>query len=145
MKNIFRSIWGNFSSMNDWMWMNVAESKKTKFRAVIELLVAVPLFIYCIHLYGRWNEVPVHTDEIEVACLMYNQPASDTVSEWRPVAKILRLARRGFQRGLPDHPDPPRARLPRGGDDARRAGEERPRGGHGRHRRLHRLATRASR
>lgn len=89
MKNIFRSIWGNFSSMNDWMWMNVAESKKTKFRSVIELLVAVPLFIYCIHLYGRWNEVPVHTDEIEVACLMYNQPASDTVSEWRPVAKIL--------------------------------------------------------
>ena len=70
------------------MWMNVSESKDTRFRTVIDFLVALTLFLTCLYLYSKWNDVPKHTDKIEVSCLNYRQPLSDTVSEWSPVAII---------------------------------------------------------
>ena len=70
------------------MWMNVSESKDTRFRTVIDFLVALTLFLTCLYLYSKWNDVPKHTDKIEVACLNYRQPLSDTISEWSPVAII---------------------------------------------------------
>lgn len=68
--------------------MNVSESKDTRFRTVIDFLVALALFLTCLYLYSKWNDVPKHTDKIEVACLNYRQPLSDTISEWSPVAII---------------------------------------------------------
>lgn len=68
--------------------MNVSESKDTRFRTVIDFLVALTLFLTCLYLYSKWNDVPKHTDKIEVACLNYRQPLSDTISEWSPVAII---------------------------------------------------------
>ena len=80
------------------MWMNVSESKDTRFRTVIDFLVALTLFLTCLYLYSKWNDVPKHTDKIEVSCLNYRQPLSDTVSEWSPVAiinyEIKKLERR---------------------------------------------------
>lgn len=88
MRNIFNAIRKHLSSFNDWMWLNVSESKKTRFRTVTDFLVALIVFITCLFLYGKWNDVPKHTDIIEVACLKYRQPLSDTISDWNPVAII---------------------------------------------------------
>ena len=88
MRNIVRFSLGQLSSLNNRMSLNPTDSKKNKSLALIEILVALPLFIYCVHLYSKWNEVPIHTDDIEVACLKYNQPLSDTISTWNPVAII---------------------------------------------------------
>ena len=88
MNKIFHSFLRKLSSCNNWMWMNVSESKDTRFRTVIDFLVALTLFLTCLYLYSKWNDVPKHTDKIEVACLNYRQPLSDTISEWSPVAII---------------------------------------------------------
>lgn len=88
MNKIFHSFLRKLSSCNNWMWMNVSESKDTRFRTVIDFLVALALFLTCLYLYSKWNDVPKHTDKIEVACLNYRQPLSDTISEWSPVAII---------------------------------------------------------
>lgn len=88
MRAIVRSCVGGLSSVNNWMRSTVSGSRKTRLEAIVELLVAIPVFITCLYYYGKWNEVPVHTDEIEVACLKFHQPEADTLSEWSPVAKI---------------------------------------------------------
>lgn len=66
----------------------VLDSRKTRLKTIVELLVAIPLFVTCLYYYGKWNNVPVHTDKIEVACLKYHQPESDSLSVWNPIAII---------------------------------------------------------
>ena len=88
MSIFFRTFLRKLSTFNDWMWFNVSESKKTRFGVVIDFLVALIVFATCLYLYSKWNDVPKHTDKIEVACLKYTQPLSDTLSDWTPVAKI---------------------------------------------------------
>ncbi len=88
MNNTFRSVIRNLSTFNNWMWLNVSESKNTRFRIVMDFLIPAILFTVCLSLYSKWNDVPKHTDKIEVACLKYQQPIADTITDWNPVAII---------------------------------------------------------
>lgn len=88
MRSPVRFNLGQMLSLNNKMSLNASDSNKSNLMTWINILVALPLFVYCLYLYSKWNEVPIHTDEIEVACLKYKQPASDSISDWTPVAEI---------------------------------------------------------
>lgn len=88
MKNFFRTFLGNLSKINNWIWSSISESKQKRIRPFIKFLIAITLLFSCLSLYSKWNDVPKHTDVIEVSCLKYKQPTTDSTADWNPIAMI---------------------------------------------------------
>ena len=84
IKQLAKKIWT--FHWKDWFWSMFPSPEDAKVRSFFEIAVCVIAFFLCMQLYYDWNRLPVHSDEIDVACLAYNPPDNQ---EWYPVANIV--------------------------------------------------------
>ena len=84
IKEIVKKIWSY--PWSKLFWSMFPRPEDTKVRSFFEIAVCVIAFLLCMRLYYVWNRLPVHNDDIDVACLAFNPPDNQ---EWYPVANIV--------------------------------------------------------